>query len=160
MFGRPGPDRGQRHEPLALRQLRMTMRTLLRTTALSFAATAVVVGGHVAPAHAAQAPITGSTAWSDCGDWFTSNNVRYTSVANKRVRVKLSSTGKLGVKMRTKSVNTGDTSATRYYPPLDKWQDMGKFAKKNAPFRLQFSCQNARKWNERPNTEFEGTLDS
>ncbi|MBB1246681.1 hypothetical protein GL263_24470 [Streptomyces durbertensis] len=90
--------------------------------------------------------------------WYTSNNIRYTSTANKQVRVKLSDTGKLGVKLRTRNVNTGGVSSARYYPPVDEWQNMGKYKKKNTPFRLQFTCVNERK-KDKPDTDFSGSLD-
>ena len=110
-------------------------------------------------AFAVAEPISGSTAWGPCS-WTTSANVRYTSVASKTVRVKLSDTGKLGVKMRTLNVNTGSTSAIRYYPPLDTYQNMGTFSAKNSPFRLQFTCVNPRSSIlDRPSTNFWGTLD-
>lgn len=75
------------------------------------------------------------------------------------MRAKLTSTGKLGVKMRSRNVNTGTNSATRYYPPLNSWQNLGKYSAKSTPFRLQFTCVDERKWNERPSTNFEGSLD-
>lgn len=85
--------------------------------------------------------------------------MRYTTVANKQVRVKLTSTGKLGVKMRSKNENTGGTSAVRYYPPLDTWQNLGKYSARNTPFRLQFTCVNERSWSDSPSTDFAGSLD-
>ena len=110
-------------------------------------------------ASAVAEPISGSTAWGPCS-WTTSANVRYTSVASKTVRVKLSDTGKLGVKMRTLNVNTGSTSAIRYYPPLGTYQNLGTFSAKNSPFRLQFTCVNERSSIlDRPSTNFWGTLD-
>jgi hypothetical protein len=112
------------------------------------------------PAFAATSPISGSTAWGPC-NWYTSANVRYTTVANKTVRAKLTDTGKLGVKMRTLNVNTGGTSAVRYYPPLNTWQNLGSFLAKNSPFRLQFTCVNPRSSiTDRPSTNFSGSLDS
>jgi hypothetical protein len=127
-----------------------------RGAAVGLAAAAVL--SFAAPANAATTPISGSTSWGPC-NWYTSNNVRYTTVANKTVRVRLSDTGKLGVKMRTLNVNTGGTSAIRYYPPLDTWQNLGSFSSKNAPFRLQFTCVNPRKSGDSPETDFAGSLD-
>ncbi|MFE7457443.1 hypothetical protein [Streptomyces sp. NPDC057554] len=126
--------------------------------AVTVALTGAILFGSMPVAQAAQAPLSGATAWGPCS-WYTSNNTRYTSVANKQVRVKLSDTGKLEAKMRTKNVNTGGTSAARYYPPLDKWQNMGKYTKKSTAFRLQFTCVNERKNGERPSTDFSGSLD-
>ncbi|MDK1474679.1 hypothetical protein QNO07_14825 [Streptomyces sp. 549] len=140
----------------------MRTKRIVAKTKLAAAATAALTGavllGPLPSAHAATAPVSGSTAWGPCS-WYTSNNVRYTSTANKQVRVKLSDTGKLGVKMRTKNENTGGTSSARYYPPLDKWQNMGKYSKKNTAFRVQFTCVNERKGSERPTTDFSGSLD-
>ena len=132
-------------------------RSLIAGGAAIGAALAMLVpaGG----ANAVAEPISGSTAWGPCS-WTTSANVRYTSVASKTVRVKLSDTGKLGVKMRTLNVNTGAVSASRYYPPLDTYQNMGTFSAKNSPFRLQFTCVNERSSIfDRPSTNFWGTLD-
>lgn len=111
------------------------------------------------PVSAAEYPISGSTASSSC-TWYTSANVRYTTVSAKTVRAKLSSVGKLGVKMRTKNENTGSTSAIGYYPPLDTYQNMGYYATKNSPFRFQFTCVNSKNWWEpSPDTSFYGTAD-
>jgi hypothetical protein len=129
---------------------------LRRAAAVGLAAAAVL--SFAAPAHAATTPISGATSWGPC-TWYTSNNVRYTTVANKTVRVRLSDTGKLGVKMRTLNVNSGVTSAIRYYPPLDTWQNLGTFSAKNSPFRLQFTCVTPRKSGESPETDFAGSLD-
>ncbi|MHC5903947.1 hypothetical protein ACVNF4_08570 [Streptomyces sp. S6] len=138
-----------------------TNRILARTRPAA-AVTAALAGalllGSVPAAYAATAPISGATAWGPCS-WCTSNNVRYTSAANKQVRVNLSEAGKLGVKMRTKNVNSGDTSSARYYPPLDGWQNMGKYGAKSTQFRLQFTCVNERKGSDRPDTDFSGSLD-
>jgi hypothetical protein len=132
-------------------------RRLVAAGAAIAAAGAVLVP--VGTASAVAEPISGSTAWGPCS-WTTSANVRYTSVANKTVRVKLSDTGKLGVKMRTLNVNTGSTSAIRYYPPLGTYQNLGSFSAKSSPFRLQFTCVNERSnILDRPSTNFWGTLD-
>jgi hypothetical protein len=113
----------------------------------------------MASAQAAIAPISGSTSWGPC-DWYTSSNVRYTSVAGKTVRANLTSTGKLGVKMRTLNVNTGATSVVAYFPPLNSWKSMGYFSAKNSPFRLQFTCVTPRSSIlDRPSTNFAGSLD-
>jgi hypothetical protein len=108
-------------------------------------------------ANAAIVGISGATAWGPCS-WYTSSNVRYTTVAGKQVRVLLSDTGKLGVKMRSKNVNTGLTSIIGYYPPLNTWQNLGHYSAKNTPFRLQFTCVNERSWPESPSTDFAGSL--
>lgn len=127
--------------------------------AAATALTVALLAPNVGPASAAENPISGSTASSSC-TWFTSANVRYTSVAAKTVRVKLSSVGKLGVKMRTKNENTGSTSVIGYYPPLDTYQNMGYFATKSSPFRFQFTCVNSKNWWESsPDTSFYGTAD-
>lgn len=132
-------------------------RSALRGAATAALATALLAP--LAPAHAAIAPISGSTAWGPCS-WTTSSNVRYTTAADKTVRVKLSDTGKLGVKMRTLNVNTGSTSVIQYYPPLNTWKNLGKFSKKSSPFRLQFTCTNERSGiYDRPSTNFAGSLD-
>lgn len=81
----------------------------------TLAAATLVVAAAAPHAYAATTGISGSTAWGPC-TWSVSNNVRYTSVANKQVRVKLSTTGKLRVKMKSRNVNTGADSAVRYYP--------------------------------------------
>lgn len=139
-----------------------TTRTRMRHKMIAAAATLATAAAVVIPAGSASAAtegISGSTAWGPCS-WTTSANVRYTSVANKTVRVQLGDTGKLGVKMRTLNVNTGGVSATRYYPPLNKWQSMATFSKKNSPFRLQFTCVNERAHIlDRPSTNFWGSLD-
>lgn len=125
--------------------------------AMAMAGASVLLGG---ASQAATSGISGSTAWGPC-EWYTSANVRYTSTANKTVRIKLTDTGKLGVKMRTLNVNTGSTSAIRYFPPLNTWQKMGTFSKSNSPFRLQFTCTSPRSnILDRPSTTFSGSLDS
>ena len=119
----------------------------------------VLVAAPITGAQAAIAPISGSTSWGPC-DWYTSSNVRYTSVAGKTVRANLTSTGKLGVKMRTLNVNTGATSVVAYFPPLNTWQKMGYYSAKSTPFRLQFTCVNPRSSIlDRPSTNFAGSLD-
>jgi hypothetical protein len=130
-----------------------------KSAAVSVLMAAALVALPVATAQAAIAPISGSTAWGPC-DWYTSSNVRYTSVAGKTVRANLTSTGKLGVKMRTLNVNTGATSVVAYFPPLNTWQKMGYFSAKSSPFRLQFTCVNPRSSIfDRPSTNFDGSLD-
>lgn len=127
------------------------------------AITATAVVALMAPMTAAEAslyPLSGATSSTNCDSFYTSANVRYTTVAGKTVRVTLSSVGKLGVKMRTKNENTGLVSATRYYPPLNTWQNMGYFSSKNSPFRFQFTCINPKNWWESsPSTDFSGTTD-
>ena len=118
----------------------------------------------VAVANGSIVAISGATSWGtgsppEC-TWYTSENLRYTTVSNKQVRVRLSDTGKLGVKMRSLNVNTGLTSAIAYYPPLNVWQNLGKYSAKGTPFRLQFTCQNPRNPNDNPSTDFSGSLDS
>lgn len=132
-------------------------RTVRRAAAGGLALIATL--SPMAASQAAQTEgISGSTAWGPC-DWYTSENVRYTTQADHYVKVKLTSTGKLGVKMRTLNVNTGSTSAVRYYPPLDQWQNLGYFRNADRPFRLQFTCTNPRDgWWDRPSTTFSGSI--
>jgi hypothetical protein len=61
--------------------------------------------------------------------------------------------------MRSKNENTGGTSAVRYYPPLDTWQNIGHYSAMNTPFRLQFTCVNERSGSDRPSTDFAGSID-
>lgn len=101
--------------------------------------------------------ISGATAWGPC-DWYKSNNVRYTNGHDFRVKAKLYSTGKLGVKMASIKVNSGKWSPHRYFPPLNQWKSLSYFKYKNQPFRLAFTCQDERDGWERPTTDFSGTL--
>lgn len=135
---------------------KLTRSALSGTFAAVIAATALMIPA--APAQAAIFPISGSTSWGPC-TWFTSNNLRFTTVASKQVRANLSSTGKLGVQMRSRNENTGVVSATRFYPPLNTWQNLGFYSASGTPFRLQFTCVNERNWWERPSTDFQGSLD-
>jgi hypothetical protein len=139
------------------RRITMEVRRL-KSARLWLAIAAIVAFGVIAASAAASVVgISGATAWGPC-NWYTSNNLRYTSVANKQVRVLLSSTGKLGVQMRTKNENTGLTSQIAYYPPLNTWQNLGRYSAASTPFRLQFTCVNPR-GNDSPSTDFAGSLD-
>lgn len=110
-------------------------------------------------AHAVKEGISGSTSWGPC-EWYTSENTRYTTGHVWRVAALIKDTGKLGVKMRTQQVYTGETSPTRYFPK-DTWEKFTHY-KKGAGFRLQFTCSKPRDcgfWTcDRPSTDFQGTL--
>ena len=124
------------------------------------AATLALTAGIAPSAWATESTISGSTSWqSPCTDhWSVSTNVRYTSVANKQVRAKLSSVGVLGVQMRTRRESDGSNSAIRNYPPLNTYQNLGKYTSINTGFRLVFTCVNPRTSGS-PTTDFAGTLD-
>lgn len=136
----------------------MSLRKRRITTIAAAAAVAFVT---VIPnAWAATSPISGSTSWNDpcTSNWSVSTNVRYTSVANKQVRAKLSTAGQLGVQMRTRRESDGANSTIRYYPTLDVYQNLGKYSAANTGFRLVFTCVNPR-GSGSPSTNFAGTLD-
>jgi hypothetical protein len=131
-----------------------------RRITMTAAAAAIAFTTAIPNAWAVTSPISGSTSWlSPCTDhWSVSSNVRYTSVANKQVRAKLSTTGPLGVQMRTRRESDGANSTIRNYPPLDSYQNLGKYSAVNTGFRLVFTCVNPRTSGS-PSTDFAGTLD-
>lgn len=128
--------------------------------AMTAAAAAIAFVTVVPSAWATTSTINGSTSWEKpCTDhWSVSTNLRYTSVANKQVRAKLSSVGSLGVQMYTRRESDGAASAVRQYPPLDSYQNLGKYTSVNTAFRLVFTCVNP-KTSGSPTTDFSGTLD-
>jgi hypothetical protein len=143
----------------ATRNERAAHRTGRIIVALGLLASSLVAFPGATPAHAKEHPVSGSTSANSC-TWFTSNNVRFTTVASKTVRVKMSDVGPLGVKMRTKNENTGNTSVSAFYPPLGEYRDLGSFAKKDSPFRFQFTCVTTRDPKRKtPDTQFWGTAD-
>lgn len=97
-----------------------------RRITMTAAAAAIAFTTAIPNAWAVTSPISGSTSWlSPCTDhWSVSSNVRYTSVANKQVRAKLSTTGPLGVQMRTAAkvmARTPRSATTRPWTATRTW---------------------------------------
>lgn len=112
-----------------------------------------------APASAAVTGISGATTWFAPCEFYTSSNAR--TASQPTIKVALSSVGSLGVKFRTKFTNTGTVSSTAFFSGSSStFETLSSNTATGREFRSQFSCINGRDSDERPSTDFSGSLDS